>query len=139
MRVCGLMIGNMGRVRRRGLMAQFTKESTKLARSTVVAPLNGTTGRGMWDDSLKIISMDRATTYGLTDVSTSANGKQTKCMDTVYSPGPMANATKANIIKIKKRVTAFSTGPTEVSTRVAGRTVSSMAREPTFPPAVPFA
>lgn len=44
----------------------------------------------------------------------------------------MASATKANIIKIKKKVTAYSIGPTGASMRVVGRMASSMEKELIF-------
>ena len=58
-----------------------------------------------------------------------ASGKQIKCTDTEYFHGQMANATKDNIIKIKKKVMECFIGLMVVNTKAAGKMENSMVQE----------
>ena len=103
----------------------------KQAKNTEVVNLNGMTVPDMWVSFAIITFMVMDTICGLMAASTLVNGQQTKCMVTVYFHGRMEKDMKDNIIRIKRKATAYFTGQMEVSTREAGKMASSMVPVPT--------
>ena len=57
---------------------------------------------------------------GLTIAYSKGTGRIIKCMETVYSPGLMAELMKERTSRIKKKGTVLSLGPMAVSTLAPG-------------------
>lgn len=73
---------------------------------------------------------DTVVTDGPTTAYSKETGRITKCMETVYSPGQMAELTKGRTSKIKKKGMVLLLGLMAASMSAHGLTASRMAWEP---------
>lgn len=125
MKVTGLRISNMAKVKKYGQTMLATKASTKKERSTEWENSTGLMVQHTQVNSTTIILKVVAFILGPMAVSMMESGATTKCTVLVYSLGPMAAAMKEIISTIKRKVKVFSHGPMVVNTMANGKTESN--------------
>ena len=129
----GKKIGNMGMGLKLGQIAQDTRETTSMERSTVSVHLSGLIVHLTSESFIIITSTERECIPGPTTVNTKVNGEPTRCTVKVPLLGPMEENTLVNTLKTKRRDMVSSSGQMEDATEVSGSMESSMAKEHTLP------
>ena len=123
----GRKISNTERVWRRGPMAPDTRAFMFKARSTEKESFCGLMEVPITVSSSKTTFKAKENIIGPMGVSMMVSGTIIKWKATVFLRGRTEDFTRAPTSMTKRKVKATSTGPTVVSTKAAGKTVSSMA------------
>lgn len=114
------MISNMDKERNIGLMVLNMKEPINSERKTAMANSSGPINLLIVVHSLTIIFTDMESTDGLITESTQETGSITKCMEQVYSLGPMEENMKETTTMIRNKDMVFSHGRMDVNMMVSG-------------------
>lgn len=121
----GEKTNSMAKERNHGLTKPCMKVITLRGRSTAREGLPGQITQAIRVNLLTIIFAAMASTNGRTTAATKASGRIIKCTDTEYSSGQMAESTKENISRTRKKEKVSLLGQTAESTKVLGKLASS--------------
>ena len=113
MKVFGLMINSMGRVKKSGRMVLNMKETINMVKKTDSVNFYGLICRLIKEISTIIISMVTENISGLTEENTQATGYATKCMEKDFSLGKMAESIKEIIMMIRSKAMVYLLGQME--------------------------
>ena len=114
-----------------GPMEPGMRDNITKARSTIREILTGRMVLIIKVIFLTIISRDLEHTLGLMDVNTPVNGRATKCMVKVFSPGPTDAVMKVSTRTTKNMARACSFGLMAESTLAHGKMVNKTERAST--------
>ena len=120
MRVTGLTISNMAKVKKSGQMEHSTKVTIREARKMATVSSYGPISQVIQANFMKTISMDLESIAGPTVVFTTVNGHKIKCKGVVFLLGQMEGVMKVSITMIKKKVVADLSGLMDVVMMVTG-------------------
>lgn len=109
-KVTGLMTNSTDREKKSGLMVLNMKETTNSAKKMAMVNFYGLIDHHTRVDFLTITYMATENINGPMGENLLEIGFVTKCMVRVYSLGPMAEDTKANIMMTRSKVMEFSYG-----------------------------
>lgn len=129
MKVNGEKTNSMARERNHGQTKPCMKVITQRDRSTVREGLPGRITQAIRVNLSTIIFADTAFTNGLTIAATKASGKIIKCTEMEYSSGQIAEFTRVNTSKTRRKERVYSLGQMAESTKVLGKPASSMEKE----------
>jgi hypothetical protein len=120
----GSMISNMDKVRRHGLMVQYSVATINTARRTDSVSSSGKTNPNTVEASMTIISMASAHINGLINASTVVTGLATKCTVTVSSLGPTEESMMDSTSMTRNMAPVSSLGQIRVIMMAHGSTQS---------------
>ena len=107
---------------------QGTKATTRMAKNTELAHLDGQTTLLILENSLITIFMAKVCIIGQIHVNMRANGEPIKCMEKGLLIGQMEENMSENTLRIRKKAMENSCGQTAGVTGASGSTVSSMEK-----------
>jgi hypothetical protein len=129
MRDIGRKINSMEKGKRLGLMAHYMMETMWMGRSTGRGLSAGLTQPLTREISMTIIYTALGLTSGLMAGSSQESGGRTKCMERVFSSGPMEDDTKEAMLMIKKKDMVYLNGLMAGNTLGAGRMENNTEKE----------